>query len=123
LRSVWSIGQRKKKRTIRGLILLPIGTAINPIVKSNWEGKGVTPDVSVPKETALNSAYQTALQHLLAKKTDQRDIAVLNQALAVLEAEPQSHEWDSALVKNSETQVTGQPSAASPNGISGPSAV
>jgi hypothetical protein len=104
------------------LVFLPTGTAINPIAKNNWEGKGVTPDVSVPKETALNSAYQTALQHLLAKKTDQRDIAVLNQALAVLEAEPQSRQGDSALVKNSEMQVTGQPSAASPNGTSGPSA-
>jgi len=40
---------------------IPTGRAINPISKTNWEGTGVEPDVKVPKEQALKTAYLTAL--------------------------------------------------------------
>jgi hypothetical protein len=40
---------------------IPIGRAINPISKTNWEGTGVEPDIKVPKEQALKTAYLMAL--------------------------------------------------------------
>ena len=40
---------------------IPIGRAENP-VKKNWEGVGVSPDVSVPAEKALDTAYRLALE-------------------------------------------------------------
>lgn len=41
---------------------LPIGTAINPITGTNWEGTGVQPDVAVPAERALEVAHLMALK-------------------------------------------------------------
>ncbi len=40
---------------------IPTGRAINPITKTNWEGTGVEPDIKVPKEQALKTAYLMAL--------------------------------------------------------------
>jgi C-terminal processing protease CtpA/Prc len=40
---------------------IPTGRAINPITKTNWEGTGVEPDVKVPKDLALKTAYLMAL--------------------------------------------------------------
>lgn len=40
------------------------GRAINPVTGTNWEGTGVSPDVAVPKEEALNTAYRMALEQI-----------------------------------------------------------
>lgn len=42
-------------------VFVPSGRAINPISKTNWEGTGVEPDIKVPKEQALKTAYLMAL--------------------------------------------------------------
>jgi C-terminal processing protease CtpA/Prc len=42
-------------------VFIPVGRAINPISKTNWEGTGVEPDIKVPKEQALKTAYLMAL--------------------------------------------------------------
>lgn len=42
-------------------VSMPMGRALNPITKTNWEGTGVTPDIAVPKEQALKTAYIMAL--------------------------------------------------------------
>lgn len=49
---------------------VPTGRAVNPITKSNWEGTGVEPDVKVPKEYAMKTAYLMALGKSLEKATD-----------------------------------------------------
>jgi hypothetical protein len=38
------------------VMFVPTGRAINPITKTNWEGTGVTPDVPVASEKALEQA-------------------------------------------------------------------
>lgn len=43
---------------------IPVAMAINPITKTNWEGVGVIPHVSVNSENALNKAYFMALQNI-----------------------------------------------------------
>ncbi|MEO7540006.1 MAG: S41 family peptidase [Pyrinomonadaceae bacterium] len=43
-------------------VFVPIGRAVNPISKTNWEGTGVEPDIKVPKEQALKVAYLMALK-------------------------------------------------------------
>lgn len=45
---------------------IPIGRTINPVTGTNWEGVGVSPDISVPQEQAFNAAYHMALQSILA---------------------------------------------------------
>jgi retinol-binding protein 3 len=42
-------------------VFVPMGRAINPITKTNWEGTGVQPDIAVPADLALKTAYLAAL--------------------------------------------------------------
>ncbi len=51
---------------------IPVGRAINPISKTNWEGTGVEPDIKVPKEQALATAYLAALNKSLANMKDEQ---------------------------------------------------
>lgn len=46
------------------VVWVPTGRAINPITKTNWEGKGVVPDVKVDPEKALEVAHRMALEKL-----------------------------------------------------------
>ena len=46
---------------------MSFATPINPITKSNWEGRGVTPDIEVKHEVALVTARRLALEALVAK--------------------------------------------------------
>jgi len=69
-------------------VFMPGGHAVNPITKTNWEGVGVKPDVAVPQEDALKVAQETALQHLIAKATDDQQLADLKRELATLEGTP-----------------------------------
>ena len=39
---------------------IPSGRAINPITKSNWEGTGITPEIVVPRDRALDAALAAA---------------------------------------------------------------
>lgn len=48
-------------------VFIPTGRAISPITKTNWEGTGVAPDIAVPKEQALKTAYILALTKALEK--------------------------------------------------------
>ena len=48
-------------------VFVPMGRAINSVTKTNWEGTGVTPDIKVPKEQALKTAYIMALEKALEK--------------------------------------------------------
>jgi len=52
------------------MIFVPSGRAINPYTKTNWEGTGVTPDVSVPADQALKVAQVAALNKLIEKTAD-----------------------------------------------------
>ena len=36
---------------------IPIGCTINPVTGTNWEGSGVTPDISIAQEQAFKAAY------------------------------------------------------------------
>jgi retinol-binding protein 3 len=38
--------------------IIPVGRAINPVTKTNWEGVGIKPDVEVDEESALDKAME-----------------------------------------------------------------
>jgi hypothetical protein len=49
---------------------IPAGRAFNPVTNDNWEGRGVTPDIPVPQERALTTAYQMALRAVIERLGD-----------------------------------------------------
>lgn len=56
-------GDRKVATHFR--LFVPGGRAVNPITRTNWEGRGVLPDVAVKADDALRVAQVQALQRLL----------------------------------------------------------
>jgi C-terminal processing protease CtpA/Prc len=47
------------------MVFVPGGRSISPITKTDWEGTGVIPDVSVPAEDAFRTAQLAILQKML----------------------------------------------------------
>lgn len=52
-------------------VFVPMGRAINPITKTNWEGTGVQPDVACASGDALLQAQILALEALVKTTTDE----------------------------------------------------
>ena len=85
--------------TDRFEVWVPLGRAINPITKTNWEGTGVVPHVSVKQEDALNIAYMKALEGLMEKKPDKRSQAVYNWVVDGLKAQETQYAVDETKLK------------------------
>lgn len=67
-------------------IFVPNGRAISPVTKTNWEGVGVTPDVNIKSELALEQAQILALQKLTQKSKDEQQIRTYNWMVESLSA-------------------------------------
>jgi hypothetical protein len=67
--------------------LIPSGRTIHPISKTNWEGTGVAPDVSVSQEMALKMAHLLAVKKLRESEKDQRLASQLSDLIKTLEKE------------------------------------
>jgi Peptidase family S41/N-terminal domain of Peptidase_S41 in eukaryotic IRBP len=69
-------------------IAIPFARSINPVTGTNWQGTGVVPDVAVPEAQAYDTAYATALRHVLALDDVPPPIAdEAREALAALPAD------------------------------------
>jgi len=68
------------------ILRVPVGRAINPVSKTNWEGTGVTPDIPVPAAQAFDRAYAIAVDKLAAKATDPQTRAEFEWILVGLKA-------------------------------------
>ncbi|WP_312474465.1 S41 family peptidase [Neobacillus sp.] len=58
-------------------IFIPDGRAINPITQTNWEGKGVTPDVKTTQNEAFETAYERALYYVINHYQDRKQYRFL----------------------------------------------
>lgn len=66
---------------------IPIARAVNPITKTNWEGTGVEPDIRVPKELALKTAYLMALNKSAGRETNEQSKKELRELAAQTQKE------------------------------------
>jgi len=53
------------------LVDIPVARPIHPLTGTSWEGTGVTPDIEVPADQALDRAYLATLEKLAANETDE----------------------------------------------------
>jgi retinol-binding protein 3 len=73
-------------------MFVPTGRAISPITKTNWEGTGVSPDISVPADQALHVARIMALKKSLTtvnpdlKGAMEEEIQKLEKELAAMKS-------------------------------------
>lgn len=67
-------------------IFVPNGRAINPITNTNWEGTGVSPDIDVKSELALEQAQILALKKLAESSKDEQEIMKYNWMVESLNA-------------------------------------
>jgi len=65
-------------------VFIPGGRAINPVSKTNWEGRGVAPDVKVKAADALRTAQRLALTELLKSPVDEEHAQELRKRLLSL---------------------------------------
>lgn len=77
-------------------IFVPVGRAINPITKTNWEGTGVTPDVEIISSKALTKAHILALEKLMQNRNNENNN--LNWLAESLSATLNEIEIDNALM-------------------------
>jgi C-terminal processing protease CtpA/Prc len=56
---------------------VPAGRPINPITKTDWEGAGVAPDVSVKPPDALETAEKLAAEKI---ESDRKSVAEKTKA-------------------------------------------
>ena len=68
------------------IIHIPTGYPTHPVTGSNWEGTGVQPDVSVPEKEALAKAHTLAIETLIERTSDKREIKRLKHMLERLQA-------------------------------------
>ena len=68
-------------------VQVPVGRVINNITKTDWEGKGVTPDIQITADQALKMAQLMSLKRLLEKNSDQETANDTKQLIEKLEKE------------------------------------
>lgn len=67
-------------------VSIPHGTTIDPLTSSNWEGKGVKPDIEIPTKFAKDKAYFLALMEIKQNSQDQFLKAEIEWAIPEVEA-------------------------------------
>lgn len=78
-------------------IFVSDGSARNPITGTNWEGTGVTPDVDVPADEALDAALLLAYDRILETLEDPAQRRGLEWAREAIEARRNPVSLDGAL--------------------------
>ena len=70
-------------------VAVPVARYINPVSGTNWEGRGVGPDIRVREELAVQTAYRAALEDVVKRMTSsrerdeiQREIEALTKVIA-----------------------------------------
>ena len=81
------------------ILRVPIGRAINPVSKTNWEGTGVTPDIAVPAAEAFDKAYALAVEKLAAKASDPERKSAYDWILTGMKAKANPPRVDDKMLK------------------------
>ena len=67
-------------------IAMPYSASIDPITGTDWEGKGVEPDIVISSGKARGMAYKLALEHALDSKPNRMERTEMEWAMLEVEA-------------------------------------
>jgi len=67
-------------------VAIPVGTTIDPETGTDWEGKGVEPDIDMPSAKAMDVAYKKALETIMRAKGDASERYEMEWALMEVDA-------------------------------------
>jgi len=67
-------------------VAIPVGTTIDPETGTDWEGKGVEPDIAVSSAEAMDVAYKEALTKIIQSEGDRSERQEMEWALMEVEA-------------------------------------
>ena len=81
------------------ILRVPVGRAINPVSKTNWEGTGVAPDIPVAAAQAFDRAYAMAVEKLAAKAAEPQQKAEFEWILVGLKAKTDPPRVDEKTLK------------------------
>lgn len=84
----------------RFMVFVPNGRAISPVTKTNWEGTGVTPDIPVSSEKALEQAQILALQKLSTAAKDEETKNLYKWMIESLQGAMNSPTIDESILKS-----------------------
>src|SRR6185436_7071459 len=73
---------------------IPFGRATSPVTKKNWERTGITPDIKVPADQALETAELKIYENAFAKAKDSSEIRYLKWHLDLLQSINHPHQLD-----------------------------
>jgi hypothetical protein len=69
---------------------VPIGRAINPVTKTNWEGIGVLPDIATTSQDALLIAYTSLLRAKITAEPSAEDRSALSDLIDQVTKRPET---------------------------------
>lgn len=68
-------------------VQVPVGRSINTVTKTDWEGKGVMPDIQTTADKAFKLGHLTALKRILEKNPNQERANDIKQLIEKLDKE------------------------------------
>lgn len=77
-------GARRYQLSDHFTATIPHVYSINPITHTDWEGKGVQPDIKASKAEALNVAHVAAIQSVIEKEKDSNRVKALQDIITRL---------------------------------------
>jgi hypothetical protein len=80
-------------------VAIPVGTTIDPETGTDWEGKGVEPDIAVSSARAMDVAYVEALEKIIQSDRDRSERYEMEWALMEVEARLNPSTLDEALLQ------------------------
>ncbi|MBL7794948.1 MAG: hypothetical protein JNJ90_00450 [Saprospiraceae bacterium] len=96
------------------MVFIPMGKAVNPVTKTNWEGVGVVPEVQVPEAEALAKALELAgaAADEFRRKNRETHAALLRELFETLENHTAAGSTDKVLAslrKNCDAGLMDEP--------------
>jgi C-terminal processing protease CtpA/Prc len=67
-------------------VAIPTGKTFDPLTQTDWEGKGVEPDIIIASGKAMDVAYEAALQKLISSKVERSERQEMEWALMEAQA-------------------------------------